>query len=330
MPDVLSAELRARRPHCGVVPSGGIVSCPAKLRKSSKAGANVGRTINLTRVGVLMTVLAAEPAGSWQPTQATRSDVVLPDAHSFLLAGGQLAGSYRVFVALPPSYQSNLAQRYPVLYTLDANGGFPLITQTYRIIRVDGATPDLIIVGIGYEGTAGERRAFRERDLTPTRVPADSNTGGSKAFLAFVADTLIPYIDSNYRTVPSDRILHGHSLGGLFVLYTLFHQPDLFHRYIASSPSLWWDHAAILQTEAQFAKRQGPLAKSVFLSVGSDEPDDMRQHFQPLVDGLRSRNYSGFKLDAVVMSGEDHLSVIGPAFVRGLRAVFRTEISQRR
>lgn len=282
------------------------------------------RMSSLALVVVLITGLAAEPAGSWQSTPATRSDVVLADAHSFLLAGGQPAGSYRIFVALPQSYKGDLATRYPVLYTLDANGGFPLITQTYRILRVDAATPDLIIVGVGYDGTAGERRAYRERDLTPTRVPADSDTGGSKAFLAFVADTLIPYIDANYRTLPSDRILHGHSLGGLFVLYTLFHQPDVFHRYIASSPSLWWDQAAILQTEAQFARRQASLAKSVFLSVGSDESDDMRQHFQPLVDRLRSRNHAGFTLDAMVLPGEDHLSIIGPAFVRGLRAVFRT------
>ena len=110
----------------------------------------------------------------------------------------------------------------------------------------------------------------------------------------------------------------------MFVLYSLFQQPDLFHRYIASSPSLWWDQASILQTEAQFARNRASLARSVFLSVGSEEPDDMRRHFQPLVDSLRSRNYSGLRLDSVVISGEDHLSVIGPAFVRCLRAVFRT------
>lgn len=278
----------------------------------------------LALVVVLFIGLAAVPAGSVQSTQPARSDVVLPDAHTFLLGNGQAAGTYRIFVALPQFYQSKPAQRYPVLYTLDANAGFPLITQTYRILRVDTATPDLIVVGIGYEGTANERRGYRERDLTPTRVAANANTGGSRAFLAFVTETLIPYIDSTYRTLPSDRTLHGHSLGGLFVLYSLFQRPDLFHRYIASSPSLWWDQASILEAEAQFARRGASPAGSLFISVGSDEPDDMRQHFQPLVDSLRSRSYSGLKLDSVVISGEDHLSVIGPAFVRGLRAVFRS------
>ena len=66
------------------------------------------------------------------------------------------------------------------------------------------------------------------------------------------------------------------------------------------------------------------LAGGFFGNALLARQDDMRQHFQPLVDSLRSRTYSGLKLDSVVISGEDHLSVIGPAFVRGLRAVFRS------
>ena len=258
-----------------------------------------------------------------QPSAQPRTDVVLPDAHTVFLSPAGGGDGYRVFVALPASYNSS-TRRYPVLYSLDANNGFALITQTYRLLRVDPSTPELVLVGIGYDATGAERRNRRGKDLTPTRVESDANSGGSQAFLTFVSGTLIPFIDSTYRTLPDDRAIHGHSIGGLFALYALFHQPELFRRYMVSSPSLWWDNAVMLKYESSFAKGRASLAKSVFLSVGSAEPDDMRMYFQPFVDSLRSRKYAGLSLDARVLADEDHLSVFGPAFVRGLRAVYRT------
>jgi predicted alpha/beta superfamily hydrolase len=97
----------------------------------------------------------------------------------------------------------------------------------------------------------------------------------------------------------------------------------LFRRYIASSPSLWWDDAILLKQESEFGKRNAKLERAVFLSVGAREADDMRQHFQPFVDSVRLRKYSGLSIESVVLPDEDHLSVFIPAFVRGLRAVYR-------
>ncbi|HLE56877.1 MAG TPA: alpha/beta hydrolase-fold protein [Rhodothermia bacterium] len=279
----------------------------------------IGLAVLLLQMGCLST----RPTRPDETKATTRVDVVLPNAHSFVLPRTGGAGSYRIFVALPQSYHES-STRYPVLYTLDANAGFALITQTHRILRVDSTTPDVIIVGIGYDGPGPERRARRGKDLTPTHRPSDSNTGGSKEFLAFLAEIVVPFVDSNYRTIPQNRVIHGHSLGGLFALYALFHQPDLFRRYIVSSPSLWWDDAVMLKVEAEFAQLHTSLPTTVFLSVGANEPEDMLEHFAPFVDALRSRNYAGLTLDAVVLPDEDHLSIMGPAFVRGLRAVFRS------
>jgi predicted alpha/beta superfamily hydrolase len=70
----------------------------------------------------------------------------------------------------------------------------------------------------------------RFRDLTPT--PAGQNgAGGGPKLLAFLKDELIPYITKKYPSNGSN-ILWGHSLGGLFVLYTLFTEPQLFDAYI--------------------------------------------------------------------------------------------------
>lgn len=280
------------------------------------------RTIALGAIILVTGGLAPVISGAAQASQPQRADVVLPDAHSVVLRHSRTAEEYRIFVALPPSYGSG-EKRYPVLYTLDAHSAFAMITQTYRLLQVDSTTPDLILVGIGYDGTGAARRGRRGKDLTPTRVANDPHSGGSKEFIDFISETLIPFVDATYRTVPQDRGIHGHSIGGLFVLHALFTQPELFRRYIASSPSLWWDDAVLLKQESEFGRRHTRLDKAVFLSVGAREADDMRQHFQPFVDTVRSRQYSGLSLDAVLLPDEDHLSIVIPAFVRGLRAVYR-------
>lgn len=286
----------------------------------------IARGSRLLAIGFFLLPPGCAPSRAMQApvdsqTTPSLSSVVLANAHTFSLSAPGTGGTYRIFVALPDSYRGT-RERYPVLYTIDADAGFSLFTQAYRLLRVDPSTPELLLVGVGYEGTVSERRARRLNDLTPTRTGTNPGTGGSEEFLTFLAGTLIPFMDSSYRTIPDDRGLQGHSLGGLFVLYTLLHRPELFGRYIASSPSLWWDEAVLLQQESLFAQRHRSLPKSVFLSVGSEEPEDMLMYFGPFADSLRSRRYAGLVLDARVLPGENHLSVVARAFVTGVRSVY--------
>ena len=56
----------------------------------------------------------------------------------------------------------------------------------------------------------------------------------------FLCDELIPFIDSNYNTIPSpkSRFIGGFSMGGLFALQIGLHRPDLFGKIGAYSPAL--------------------------------------------------------------------------------------------
>ncbi|HBS34739.1 MAG TPA: esterase, partial [Parvularcula sp.] len=47
-------------------------------------------------------------------------------------------------------------------------------------------------------------------------------------------------IEANYRTSGADAMM-GESLAGLFVAETFLKYPETADRYIAISPSLWWD-----------------------------------------------------------------------------------------
>ena len=275
----------------------------------------------LFAVAVHNTTIQAQRAGS--DTSAARPrDVVLSNAHAFVLRDAKRQIGYRIYVALPEGYGEG-SKRYPVLYLLDADAAFSLATQAYRLLRVDSTTPDLLLIGIGYEVAGAARRTRRLQDLTPTRIAANSNTGESAAFLRFLTETIIPAIDSLYRTNPGDRAIYGHSLGGLFALYALFERPDVFRRYIVSSPSLWWDGAVVLGYESRFARNRASLPKSIFMSVGAEEPPDMKEWFQPFADSVRSRRYRDVRFTAVVLPEETHLSIVAPGFLRGLRSVYR-------
>lgn len=259
------------------------------------------------------------------PTSVLQThNILLPDTHYFVIRDPKSQVDYRIYVALPQGYDKG-STRYPVLFTLDADGTFALAAQAYRLLRVEPATPELVIIGIGYEMTGPARRAQRERDLTPTRSRPESATGEAAAFLAFITGTLIPAVEANYRIDSTDRAIFGHSLGGLFVLYALFEQPAVFQRYIASSPSLWWDNAMMLRKEALFSANRTALEKTVFMSVGTGESKDMLEYFQPFADVLSSRKYRGLKFTSTLLTDETHMTAFPAGLIRGIRTVYARE-----
>ena len=101
--------------------------------------------------------LAGQSANPIEASNQPSVDVLLADAHAFLLRDNATGVPYRIYVALPADYK-NGTKRYATLYALDADGTFALVTQAYRLLKVDAKTPDLVLVGIGYDLPGAERR----------------------------------------------------------------------------------------------------------------------------------------------------------------------------
>jgi uncharacterized protein len=111
----------------------------------------------------------------------------------------------------------------------------------------------------------------------------------------------------------------GDSLGGLFVIHTLLTSPQSFSRYIAGSPSLWWDNQMILREAASATSAHA----RVFLSVGSrEERDGMIDPIGRLDTLLRTKIHPRQGYTVHVFDGETHSSVVPATIGRGLRAVF--------
>ncbi|SFO52995.1 hypothetical protein SAMN05428949_5596 [Chitinophaga sp. YR627] len=151
---------------------------------------------------------------------------------------------------------------YPVLYVLDGDSHFGYLQTMIQQMSVNGVTamPQMIIVGIA--STNGNRM----HDLTPT---VDANipcSGGGEQFTTFIEKELFPYIDNKYPTAPF-RVYSGHSLGGLMVLNTLLHHPNMFNAYIASDPSIFWNSSRMLQSLDSLLEHQDFKNKRLYLAI---------------------------------------------------------------
>ena len=187
---------------------------------------------------------------------------------AFTIDSAILHETRKINVYTPPGYEKGVGI-FPVLYMPD--GGleedFPHVTETVHKLIGEGAVRHFLVVGI--ENT--ERR----RDLSgPTENEKDKTmavrVGGSAAFRAFVKDELIPEIQKRYRTT-GERAIVGESLAGLFVVETLFLDPDLFDTYIALSPSLWWNDSKMALGAKDWLKAHPGLRKSFYLTSAGDD-----------------------------------------------------------
>lgn len=243
--------------------------------------------------------------------------------------------TYPVFISLPSGYGAT-DKKYPVVYMLDAYSSFGIVMQSAKLLAFNKELPDLIIVGISSEGGSKEFNYNRGRDYTPTTVTQNNRpgnrevilpaSGGADRFLSFITNELIPFVESRYNIISGDRTLIGHSLGGLFVTYSLLKNPDAFLRYVMISPALFWDDNYILKMESGLYKTGKSLNIIIYTSVGSLESDIFKTPWTDFVDSLKSRNYSGLRLIPEIADNETHYTIIPHLVTRGLISVFKENL----
>ena len=272
---------------------------------------------------LLLAVLAAAalglPAAAAVAAEAAplaRSPLVIGD--TFTLDSAALGETRRVNVYAPPGYAESPDQRLPVLYMPD--GGlaedFLHIAGLVEIGAINGTMRPFLLVGI--ENTQ------RRRDLTgPTTDERDlaiaPKVGGSAAYRAFLRDELMPRIDATYRTTGETAIV-GESLAGLFVVESCLLEPGLFDTCIAIDPSLWWNHASLVEG-AEARLRELPGLQGTLFLASSDEPE-IAADTARLAGILATSAPAGLKWSYAPLPAETHGTIYHPAALRAFREVF--------
>lgn len=154
----------------------------------------------------------------------------------------------------------------------------------------------------------------------PTNEKKSPQSGGAANFLSFMKNELFPFIETNYSADKSDRTLIGCSLGGLFTLYTLFTQPEMFQRYVAASPAFGWDNEVIYQYEKKYFENISNPPAKLFMCMGGVERGV--PGFEKLAKFLSDRSYKSIQIKAMVLENTGHSGTKGEGYARGLQYVF--------
>ncbi|GAB4178591.1 MAG: hypothetical protein Fur0032_19060 [Terrimicrobiaceae bacterium] len=143
-----------------------------------------------------------------------------------------------ISVWLPASYRREKDRRFPVLYFVDGDvltsreGPGPAADAWAFSLSRQGLLPESILVAIDSgAGHNAEGQSLRDLEL--------SLENGGPAFLSFLVQSLIPFVDGLLRTLPApeSRTLVGAGLGGLISLAGILRYPEEFGRSVGLSTS---------------------------------------------------------------------------------------------
>ena len=260
----------------------------------------------MSRITLIFALLLAMACGAHAQPPRIASTV-----HFRHAINSQAVGEERTILVQVPANYDRTDARYPVVYMLDAHA--PQNAMMAGLVEQQawgGVMPEVIVVGI--------QNTNRARDMTPT--PGDrQGAGGAARFLQFIETEVIPFVDKNYRTEPY-RTLAGHSLAGLFTVYTLIERPDAFDAYVAASPYLQWDRNYLVKRAEEVIGKRAEMNKRLFIGLGN-EPEylDAFNGFEALLKRARPAK---FEYEARHFKDENHGSVVLPAYYAGLRKVY--------
>ena len=243
---------------------------------------------------------------------------------SFNLYSKTVKDTFKIFICLPKNYNKD-KNSYPAVYVLDANVAFDMISTLMKLISNGLDCKQAIYIGVGYKDFM-VMDSLRGRDYSYPQKDGIPGSGGGKLFTGFLRNELTPYIDSAYRTKPSDNALIGHSLGGYYVLYNLFssavEDKPMFKNYIAGSPFVINDQY-LVDLEQKLSTHTDSLPVKLFMCSGTiGDVDSMLIVF---TDILKQRNYKGFEFKSIVLNDFDHMDMIFPTWSKGLRYILTNE-----
>jgi predicted alpha/beta superfamily hydrolase len=275
-------------------------------------------------VAALLSVLSSTATAQGNVGKPADAATPLALGETFTITSKVLGERRRINVYAPPGFTADSGARLPVLYMPDGGLGedFPHVAGLIQVSVVSGMMRPFLLVGI--ENT--ERR----RDMTgPTDSDEDKRiavrVGGSAVFRRFIRTELMPQVRRRYRTTDETAIV-GESLAGLFVVETLFLEPDLFDTYLAFDPSLWWNRRSLVN-DASVRLRSWPGAAKTLYLANSAEPE-MVELTGRLAEVLQQGGVAGLTWHYDPLPAETHATIYHPAALRAFRALFKPSASR--
>ena len=180
----------------------------------------------------------------------------------------------RAYIYLPDSYNKDPEKRYPVMYMFDGHNVFFDSDATYgkswgmnKYMKESKKQLIIVAVECNHEGN---KRLVEYSPFSYTNDFMGSIKGKGRIYMNWLVNTLKPYIDENYRTLPDRKntSICGSSMGGLMALYAACAWPDVFSKAACLSPSLWVDTAKVMDMIAHSSIKNDSI---IYMDYGEKE-----------------------------------------------------------
>ncbi len=229
----------------------------------------------------------------------------------------EMDDTYVVHVSLPPQYEEGKREKYPMVIMTDGIWRLSDHPQLRPMIA-DGEIEPVILVSIGYPiGYNVDEIRWRELTEQPD------------TFLHFIVDNLVPYLLESYPASSEDMTLTGHSLGGFWTYYAMFHSDNIgrntFSNYYIGSPSMQASSYGknLDYYEKLFYDRKAPLNCSAYVAVGALESNGFRDMIESFYGKINRRDYVGdhtFTFETIDFAG--HNTVFKPSLKNALKLFY--------
>jgi S-formylglutathione hydrolase len=198
------------------------------------SGVNFMRSVHVLLVSFVLGAAMTVAAQTGSPAHKGKLERIKVHGKSL---EGNLSGDAAdrdVSVYLPPSYAKGKKKHYPVLYLLhgftDSDDRWFGLKQHF--INVPLAADRAFAAGVP------EMILVMPNAFTKFHGSMYSNSSTTGDWEDYIAEDLVSYMDSHYRTIPDrgSRGLAGHSMGGYGTIRLGFKHPEVFSSLYAMSP----------------------------------------------------------------------------------------------
>jgi predicted alpha/beta superfamily hydrolase len=216
----------------------------------------------------------------------------------------QLERSRRIWILFPTDYNSSDGH-YPVVYLHDGQNIFDHATSFAGEWRIDEtmALPSMsgckqaIFVAIDNGGS------LRLDELSPWYNQEYDGGGEGGLYTDFIVQTLKPFIDSSFRTLPdrNNTTIGGSSLGGLLSMYAWAKYNNVFSRAAIFSPAFWFNP----EIYDYVASQNIAVDSRIYFVCGTHEGTSMVPNMQQMRDQLTT-TLSEDQIGYLVVQGGQH------------------------
>ena len=231
------------------------------------------------------------------------------------LKGEKNIGKREIIIYTPNEY-NDPSRSFEVVYVLDAQYReyFDAVHTTIAF-QNKGIRP-MIVVGI-----PSPNRNF---DFLPKNKHAETvqeqygELGGADVFSDFIENKVMPFIDQNYRTIPT-KIGVGYSNGGTFINYTLLKKPYLFDVIFSVDANFNYDKGLLVD----LMKEKGETNNSIQFYYTCQTPNsDLWINRSKKFNNKLKENYN-INIVEELFEKETHFSVYQQAILNGFKSYFK-------